>query len=63
MTTPKESVCESCTEAVIEAAMIVGEDYDDTERVAILARTSGADIFDHECDAEDDEDVDCNCGC
>ncbi len=63
MATPSGSVCEPCTEAVIEAAMMVGEDYHDEERVAILARTSGGDIFPHECDAEDDEDVECHCGC
>ena len=40
MATPKGFVCESCTDAVIEAAMTVGEDYHDTERVAMLARTS-----------------------
>ena len=63
MAMPERVVCESCTEAVMEAAMTVGEDYHDTEHVAMLARTTGGDIFGHECAAEDDEDVDCNCGC
>ena len=63
MAMPKGFVCESCTDAVIEAAITVGEDYHDAERVAMLARTSGGDIFDHECDAEDEEEVECNCGC
>ena len=43
--------------------MTVGEDYDDPERVVLLARASGGDIFEHDCEAEDDEDVECDCGC
>ena len=63
MTTPETSICESCYDAVVDAAMSVGEDYDDPERVALLARASGGDIFEHSCDAEDDEDIECDCSC
>ena len=63
MTTSGDAICESCHDAVVEAAMTVGEDYDDPERLALLARTSGGDIFEHSCDAEDDDDVECSCGC
>ena len=63
MTTSDVSICESCYDAVVDAAMSVGEDYDDPERVALLARASGGDIFEHSCDAEDDEDIECDCGC
>ena len=57
------AICESCLEAVTEAAMMVGEDYDDEARVKILAKASGGDIFPHYCEAEDDEDVRCDCSC
>ena len=60
MTMTDESVCESCYDAVVEAAMTVGEDYDDPERVA---RTLGGQIFDHFCEADEDDDIECNCGC
>ena len=47
----------------MEAAMAVGEDCNGAERIAILARTSEGDIFDHKCDAEENENMDCNCSC
>ena len=61
--TTKGDVCDSCLEAVYEAAMSVGEQHDDIMYTYMLARTSGDSIFDHECDAEDDEEMDCHCGC
>ena len=61
--TTKGDVCDSCLETVYEAAMTVGEQHDDILYTYMLARTTGGDIFDHECDAEDDEDVECHCGC
>ena len=61
--TTKGDVCESCLEAVNEAAMLVGERHDDLLYTYMLARTSGGDIFHHECAAEDDEEMDCHCGC
>ena len=61
--TTRGDVCDSCLEAVYEAAISAGEPHDDLLYTYMLARTTGADIFDHECEAEDDEDVDCNCGC
>ena len=61
--TTQGDVCDPCLEAVYEAAMTVGEQHDDILYTYMLARTSGGDIFDHECYADDDEDVDCNCGC
>ena len=63
MTTSGATICESCYDAVVEAAMTVGEDYEDPGRVVLLARASGGDIFEHSCEAEDDEDVECDCGC
>ena len=63
MTASENAICESCYDAVAEAAMSVGEDYDDPGRVTSLARASGGDIFEHSCDAEDDEDIECYCGC
>lgn len=56
-------ICESCLGAVTEAAMMLGEDYDNERRVRLLARASGGDIFGHDCDADDDAGVECNCGC
>ena len=63
VTTAGDSICESCYDAVVDAAMTVGEDYNDPERVVLLARASGGDIFEHDCDAEDDEAIECICGC
>ena len=60
--TTEGPVCESCVEAVFEAMMTVGEKQDDLLYTYMMARTSGGDIFDHECEADDD-DVDCHCGC
>ena len=59
----KGAVCEPCLEAVYEAATLVGDQPDDLLYTQMLARTSGGDIFGHDCEAEDDEDVDCHCGC
>ena len=61
--TTKGDVCDSCLEAVFEAAMSVGERQDDLLYTYMLARTTGGSIFDHECRTDEDEDVDCNCGC
>ena len=62
--TTKGDVCDSCLEAVYEAAMSVGDQHDDLLYTYMLARTTGGDIFDHECSADDDDDeVDCHCGC
>ena len=61
--TTKGDVCDSCLEAVYEAAMSVGEQHDDLLYTYMLARTTGGNIFDHECAAEGDEEVDCHCGC
>ena len=60
--TKKGDVCDSCLEAVYEAAMSVGEQCDDLLYTYMLARTTGGNVFDHEC-AADDEEVDCHCGC
>ena len=61
--TAKGDVCDSCLEAVYEAALSVGEQHDDLLYTYMLARTSGGNIFEHECAAEDDGEVDCHCGC
>ena len=61
--TTKGDVCDYCLEAVNEAAMSVGEQHDDLLYTYMLARTTGGDIFEHECAADDDEEVDCHCGC
>ena len=61
--TTKGDVCDSCLEAVYEAATSVGEQHDDLLYTYMLARTTGGNIFDHECAAEDDDEVDCHCGC
>lgn len=59
--TTKGDVCDSCLEAVYEAAMLVGERNDDLLYTYMLARTTGGSIFPHECSA--DEEIDCHCGC
>ncbi len=51
--TAKGDVCDSCLEAVYEAPLSVGEQHDDLLSTYMLARTSGGNIFDHECAAED----------
>ena len=61
--TTKGNVCDSCLESVYEASMSVGEQHDDLLYTYMLARTTGGDIFDHECASEDDEEIDCRCGC
>ena len=56
------AVCELCLEAVQEATMSLGLALDDDMHV--LARTSGGDIFEHECEADNDlDEVECHCGC
>ena len=62
MVADKESVCETCLDAVIDAVMSLGLAPEDHEYMLMLARASGGDIFDHWCEA-DDEEVVCNCGC
>ena len=61
--TTKGNVCDSCLEAVYEAAKSVGMECDDILYTYMLARTSGGNIFEHECEAEEDDEVDCHCGC
>lgn len=61
--TTKGDVCDTCLESVYEASLTMGDQPDDLLYTYMLARTSGGDIFDHECEAEDDEDVYCHCGC
>ena len=56
-------VCESCVFAVTDALISIGDTPSDDAYVAMMARASGGDIFDHECEADDDEEVDCHCGC
>ena len=63
MVADKESVCETCLDAVTDAVMSLGLAPEDHEYMLKLARASGGDIFDHWCEADDDEDVVCNCGC
>ena len=62
-TVTKGDVCDFCLEAVYEAAMSVGEQHDDLLYIYMLARTTGGNIFDHECAAEDEDEVDCHCCC
>ena len=61
--TTEGPVCESCLEAVFEAMVTVGEKQDDLLYAYMMARTAGGGIFDHECEADEDEAADCHCGC
>ena len=63
MATEGASVCESCINALVASAKVAGEDYENAEYVHMLALKFGARISDHLCEEEDDEEVDCNCGC
>ena len=58
-------VCLPCLDAMVASAKETGEDYQDAERVYKWAYHFGNQISpgDHECAEEDDEDVDCYCGC
>lgn len=58
-------VCLPCLDAMVASAKESGEDYQDAERVYKWAYHFGDQISpgDHECAEEDDEDVDCWCGC
>ena len=58
-------VCLPCLDAMVASAKETGEDYQDAERVYKWAYHLGDQISpgDHECAEEDDEDVDCYCGC
>ncbi len=60
---PGIPVCESCIFEITEYAIEVGEDYHDSERIEVLARVSGGDVPDHECDSEGVEYLECSCGC
>lgn len=45
------------------SAKAAGEDYENAEYVHTLALKFRTRISDHFCEDEEDEEVDCNCGC
>ncbi len=60
---PETTVCESCLFEITEFAIAVGEDHHDPGRIEVLARASGGDVPEHECDADGVDYLECGCGC
>lgn len=61
----KTVICDECYEYTMEHMDAVGMSSEASSQlvVKVMAQRQGGDIPDHSCEAEDDEDVECRCGC
>lgn len=56
-------ICESCFMSYQDIAYDRDEDDETREVAAMFMADMGRDVPDHCCDATDEPDIDCDCGC
>lgn len=61
--TTKGPVCQSCVEFVLDCAMTLGLAPGGIMHAYMYARTTGGDLPEHECEVEDDAEMECHCSC